>query len=171
MTPKKKIWFLIFNVIQVLAAGFMFFVLLLTIFDNFNYGAKINSRQIIFAFTSLLLICTSCYNLFLAALFKEEVVQKRFSWPLSILSICFHGVITILITVLMCYGAYFEFFGGTSNEDITGKLMVFVVAAWAIMSGLIFVWQLQLVKKIKRTSDLQFETLIDLVGTDVQNNI
>jgi hypothetical protein len=167
MSSGKKIWFLIFNVIQTLAAGFLFFSLLLTMFDDFKYGGRMNNRQIIFLLLSFTLICTACYNLFLAARYKEGIAQKRFSWPLSVLSICFHGVITILITVLMCYGAYFEFFGGTSNEDITGKLMVFVVAAWAIMSGLIFVWQLQLVKKIKRTSDLQFETLIDLVGTDV----
>jgi hypothetical protein len=167
MSSGKKIWFLIFNVIQTLAAGFLFFSLLLTMFDEFKYGGRVNNRQIIFLLLSFILICTACYNLFLAARYKEGIMQKSFSWPISLLSICFHGLITILITVLMCYGAYFEFFEGTSSEDITGKLMVFVVAAWAIMSGLIFVWQLQLVKKIKRTSDLQFETLIDLVGTDV----
>jgi hypothetical protein len=168
MTPKKKIWFLIFNIVQVLAAGFLFFGLLFAIFDELKYGGRMNNRQIIISFASFFLIWTSFYNLFLAVRYKKEVVQKDFSWPISILSLCFHGIITILIAGLMCFGAYYEFFDGTSSEDLTGKLMVFVVAAWAIMSGLIFIWQLQLVKKIKRTNDLKIESLIEAIGQETE---
>lgn len=171
MNARKKIWFTIFNVIQTIAAVFLSFGLLITIFNGYKYGGRISYAQVITVLITFFIICNTCYNLFLAAKYKKGVVQRKFKWALSILSLCFSGIIMLLILLITCYGAYEEFFDGSSNEDITGKIMVFVFIAWSILSALIFVWQLQLINEIKRTNKLQVELLIDSIGSEVQNNI
>ena len=170
MSLRKRVWFIVFNAIQLILAALLLFSALITIFNSVQFNRK-EPAIIIMSIISFLMILSSSYNLFLAAKYREDYLPRGFNWVLSVLSLCFNGLFTLLILFVMCFGAYEEFFDGTDNEDITGKIMVFVVAAWAVVSILIFIWQLQLVKIMKQNSRLQLETLIDSIGSEKDENV
>lgn len=170
MSFRKRVWFIVFNVIQTILAALLLFTSLITIANGLQYD-RYEPGMLIAATISFIIILTSCYNLFLATKYNEDYSQKRFGWTLTISSLCFNGLLTLFILFIMCFGAYEEFFDGSESEDIMGKIMVFVVAAWALISIFIFVWQLQLVRKIKRSNQLQLETLIDSIGSEKEDKL